>query len=250
MTSFDIITNPDAPQIQVGKMACDMTFEPKPPEPCPDKSFCWCIVGSRGSGKSTFLRSILSSKKKESRIYYKVFHSIIVCMPELSRKSMTPDPFKGIPREDIYEEFNEEFMDEVEQKVKENAEEGIFTLLVFDDISNALRNNRTLENRITKLVHLSRHFLTSTIFLIQKFKDIPNGIRQVCDLTTLFLPSNYQATEAFNNEYLKEYNREEQKKLFDLVFKKKGDTLTIRKNIIPNKMYANLGHEIKVIPKK
>ena len=111
---------------------------------------------------------------------------------------MTPDPFRGIPSGDIYEEFNAEFMDEVEEKVKENADEGIFTLIVFDDISNTLRNNKGLEDRITKLVHLSRHFLVSTIFLNQKYKDIPNGIRQVCDMVTLFLPSNYQATESLS----------------------------------------------------
>ncbi len=248
MATFEIVSNPDAPTIQVGKMACDMEFSPKPPEPCPCKSFCWTIVASRGSGKSTYLRSLISSKKKESRIYYKCFHSVIVCMPSHSRASMTPDPFKGIPEEDIYEEFDAEFMDELEAKVKQNATEGIFTLVVFDDISNSLRNNRTLENRITKLVHLSRHYLVSTIFLFQKYKDCPNGIRQNSDMVTLFLPSNYQATEAFVAEFLKEYTKEEVKQLFDMVFKKKGDTLLLKKDTIPNRMFRGF-EEILVTPK-
>tara|TARA_B100000902_G_scaffold344568_1_gene350034 strand:- start:730 stop:1218 length:489 start_codon:yes stop_codon:yes gene_type:complete len=161
---------------------------------------------------------------------------------------MTPDPFKGIPEEDIYEEFDAEFMDELEAKVKQNATEGIFTLVVFDDISNSLRNNRTLENRITKLVHLSRHYLVSTIFLFQKYKDCPNGIRQNSDMVTLFLPSNYQATEAFVAEFLKEYTKEEVKQLFDMVFKKKGDTLLLKKDTIPNRMFRGF-EEILVTPK-
>lgn len=248
MTTFEIIANKNAPKITVGSMKCDQEFSPKPPEPCPCKSFCWAIIGSKGSGKSTYLRSLLSSKKKDARVYYKCFHSVIVCMPSHSRASMTPDPFKGIPEEDLYEEFNEEFMDEVEEKVKENANEGIFTLIVFDDISNTLRNSRSLEDRITKLVHLSRHFLTSTIFLHQKYKDIPNGIRQNLDMVTLFLPSNYQATEAFANEFLKEYSKEEISRLFDTVFQKKGDTLLL-KLCIPNKLYRGF-EEIVTYKKK
>tara|TARA_B100001094_G_scaffold328904_1_gene390425 strand:+ start:64 stop:549 length:486 start_codon:yes stop_codon:yes gene_type:complete len=160
---------------------------------------------------------------------------------------MIPDPFKGIPEEDLHEDFDAEFMDEVEAKVKQNADEGIFTLIIFDDISNSLRNNRTLENRITKLVHLSRHYLVSTIFLLQKYKDIPNGVRQNSDMITMFLPSNYQATEAFVQEHLKEYSKEDVKKLFDTVFQKKGDTLLLRKTI-PPKMYRGF-EEIIVTPK-
>ena len=240
MSRFEIIENKDAPQINVGKMACDQVFSPEPPEPCPNKSFCWCIVGSKGSGNTTYLRSLLSSKKTgQGRVYYKVFHSVIVCMPEESRKSMTPNPFKGLPEKDLYEEFNDSFMTELEEKLKDNAEEGLFTLVVFDDISNGLRRNKGLEDRITRIVHLSRHFLASTIFLSQKFKDIGNGIRQNADIITLFLPQNYQATEAFVAEYLREYTKEDVKELFDTVFKKKGDTLLIRKNVIPFKMYRN-----------
>ena len=239
MSRFQIIENENAPSIQVGKMECDKMFSPLPPEPCPCKSFVWAIVGARGSGKSTYLRSLLSAKKADSRVYYKVLHSVIVLMPEESRKSMTPNPFKGLPREDMYETFDDTFMTELEDKLKENAEEGLFTLVVFDDISNTLRQNKRLEDRLTRLVHLSRHFLTSMIFNVQRYKDLNNGIRQNADMITLFLPSNYQATEAFVNEYLKEYSKEDVKELFDAVFKKKGDTLLIRKNIIPNKMYRN-----------
>ena len=116
MSRFSILKNEDSPCIKVGQMECDIEFSPLPPEPCPTKSFCWCVVGSRGSGKSSYVRSILSSKRGKSRVYYKCFHSVLVVMPEQSRKSMTPNPFKGLPEEDMFENFDEEAMTEIEDE--------------------------------------------------------------------------------------------------------------------------------------
>ena len=99
----------------------------------PDKHFNLALCGSMGSGKTSTMVSLLVSKKPESKVYRGVFDKIILCCDYTSLRSIKGDPFKDIPDEQIFPEFNMTFLQQFEAIVQESSEEGKDCLLIIDD---------------------------------------------------------------------------------------------------------------------
>ena len=66
------------------------------------------LIGPPGSGKSSVMISLITSKKK-SRVYNGCFDKVIICANETSIRSIANDPFKSIPSDQIHDEFNSDF---------------------------------------------------------------------------------------------------------------------------------------------
>jgi chromosomal replication initiation ATPase DnaA len=56
------------------------------PEPLPNSSFSMAICGSSGSGKTSLMSAIVTSKKKNGmrQSYIKLFSKIVICSPTLA----------------------------------------------------------------------------------------------------------------------------------------------------------------------
>ena len=165
-------------KIKPPKMSCDYQLSQKYPikDPFPNKSFSMIIAGSPGSGKTSFLMSMLNNKG-ENRIYRKVFKHIIVVSPSLN--SLPDGLLNGIPPEQLFEELDDDVLDmitENNEDYKENPEKNYSQLLILDDIASwlKLKKNGVFLNKIFfNRRHLRLSIILTTQFIYQ--------VRNLCE---------------------------------------------------------------------
>lgn len=170
------------------------------PDPLPNSSFSMAIVGSSGSGKTSLMSSIITAPKKNNvrQSYRKLFSKIILCSPTLSSfKSNVWGRVKG-----KYEEFNLEFLNELEDISKEEWEEKKQTIAILDDIGSTLKKDKKAEQKLISMLQNRRHIGLSVIILVQKWRDLPLGVRTNLTNVAVFRPKNNQEKEAIFNELL------------------------------------------------
>lgn len=199
----------------------DKPLAPDIPSPLPSNSgFAFGISGPSGSGKTTLLTSIMSARKKNGKrqSYRKVFDHIIIMSPTLGQsKSAKKDVFADIRGEQKFKEFNNQSMQEVFNMIQENREEGEHTCLILDDVGSQLRRNATAEKMLTGLIQNRRHMFCSIFVLLQKFKDLPTGIRNNLSTFATFRPKNLLEQEAICSEMLP-YHRKHWQTILDHCF--------------------------------
>ena len=197
-----------------------------------------CVVsGAKGSGKTTAILSLISSKKY--KIYEGVFDTIIVCCPEQTLKSLVKSPFEDLPEDQIFYNFNEEFMNYCYETVEANSLEGKDTYIFLDDCGEKLRSNKQMIEALSGLVIKNRHFKLTIHILIQEIMMIAPTIRANCDGIIKFKPINAKREKIFHEEYFSELTYSEFLKLNDYIYKKKGDFLLIKFNI-PRQFFKNM----------
>ena len=190
------------------------------PEPLPNYSgFCMVIAGSSGSGKTTFLYSIVTKNKKKGvrQSYKKVFNNIYVISPTIGNGSMKNDPFDKLAEDKKNKSLTADVLNELEEKLEENKAEDKHSLIIFDDVGSQLRKSASIEKKLVQLVQNRRHLYCSMIFLVQKFRDIPTGIRNNLSHLTIFKPKNRPEREAIMKE-LFTFDAKTSEKLLDHVF--------------------------------
>lgn len=174
-------------------------------EPLPNyNGFLWIISGASGSGKTTLLTSIMSQKSKKGRpkkSYRECFNNILICSPTLGNgKSLKNDPFADLPEEQVWKEFNHETMDEIMDIIEENNDEDENTVLILDDIGAMLRKDAKAEKKLVSLCQNRRHVKCSIFILVQKFKDLPTGLRNNASHFITFRPKNNMEIESIMEE--------------------------------------------------
>jgi ABC-type lipoprotein export system ATPase subunit len=112
------------------KMLCDVELG-EIPQPMPDKAFFMMLIGSAGSGKTSFLVSLLTQKKPA--IYRRVFENIFVVAPSHSLASIKSNIFRNHAQDKIFNELNPETLATIKSKVLIEASEGYNSLLIIDD---------------------------------------------------------------------------------------------------------------------
>ena len=176
------------------------------PEPLPNVSgFNWIISGSSGSGKTTLLTSIMSARKKNGirQSYRKVFDKILICSPTLGQgKSAKNDPFADIPGDRKWKVFNNETMNEIYETLEGNRSDEEHSVLILDDIGAQLRKSAGAEKQLVSLLQNRRHVFTSVFILVQRFRDLPTGIRANMSHFISFRPKNMLEEEAICSELL------------------------------------------------
>ena len=135
------------------------------------------ILGRPGSGKTSFLVSLLTGKGK-NRILRKAYDNIIIVMPTSSRESMKKNPFEHHNSEKMFEELDYTNMEKIYQMIKASASNKETTLLILDDVTSALKN-KEIQKMLRLLVYNRRHNKLSIYCLIQSYIAVPRELRKL-----------------------------------------------------------------------
>jgi len=191
------------------------------PSPLPNWSgFNFVISGASGSGKTTLLTSMMSAKKKNGirQSYRKVFDKIVICSPTLGQgKSAKQDPFHDVPGDRKFKEFNLQVMDEIYAMVEANRDNDEHSILILDDIGAQLRKSAGAEKKLVSLLQNRRHVFTSVFILVQRFRDLPTGIRANMSHFVTFRPKNMLEEEAICSETMP-FHKKNWRQIMDYVF--------------------------------
>jgi ABC-type dipeptide/oligopeptide/nickel transport system ATPase component len=209
--------------IQNSKNNLDKILDKSIPTPLPNYSgFCMVIAGSSGSGKTTFLYSIMTKNKKNGvrQSYKKVFNNIYVISPTIGNGSMKNDPFDKLAEDKKHKALTADLLNELEEKLEDNKKNDKHSLIIFDDVGSQLRKSAQVEKKLVQLVQNRRHLYCSMIFLVQRFRDIPTGVRNNLSHLITFKPKNRMEREAIVRE-LFTFDAKTSEKLMDYVFENK-----------------------------
>lgn len=178
--SIDIIKQPSL-DLKMPEFLCDYVLSNKleeiPMLSHMNKFNTTCILGKAGSGKTSFMISLLTNKGK-NKIYRKLFDHIILVMPSNSRASLKNNPFKNHPTEKMYDELSYENMKSIYDTIEANASNKETTLLILDDVGGQLKNKQ-IQYYLKILNYNRRHLKCCQLYLLQNYMSIPLDIRKV-----------------------------------------------------------------------
>lgn len=229
-------------KIKPPKMSCDFLLSKKPiKEPFPNKSFSLLISGKPGSGKTSFLVSILN-QKGSNRIYRKVFKHIMIVSPSL--KSLPDGLLEGIPENQLFEDFDDsitEMIDENNESYLEKPEKNYSQLLVLDDVASLLKQKQNVVF-LNRMFFNRRHKRLSIILTTQYVYQVPKSVRANVSDIVLFQPTTSEL-ETIRKEFIP-MKKDKFLEFIKFIFRDPHDTLYINEK---RELFRNLG---KVIDKE
>lgn len=230
-------------KIKPPKMSCDYELSKKYPikDPFPNKSFSIIICGAPGSGKTSFLMSMLNNEG-ENRIYREVFKNIIVVSPSLN--SLPDGLLNGIPQEQLFEELDDDVLEmitENNEKYMEKKEKGYSQLLILDDIASWLKLKKNVVF-LNKMFFNRRHLRLSIILTTQYIYQVPKSVRANASDIVLFKPTTSEF-ETIRKEFIP-MSKPKFINFMKYIFREPHDTLYINDK---REYFRNLG---KVIDKE
>ena len=183
------------------------------------------VLGSMGSGKTSLLISLLRG------VFKKCFHSIYVIMPPNSRASLNNDIFSKLPSDQVYDDLNENILNDIYDKLKENSNDGYYSLLIIDDFQNMFKQ---YEKQLQKIILKMRHIRTTIFLLQQNVKSLPRNLRLIVSNYITFDLGKSQMMDLFDESIQLDKNKFQQ--IMDLGFQQKYDWLLI--NLSNKNIYA------------
>ena len=134
---------------------------------------------------------------------------------------MKQDPFKDIPKNQVYRKLTIEGLEELEERIKKNREDDLHSVIILDDVGSEIKLSAAVLKKLTAMQQNRRHDFTSYFCLLQKFKDAPTGIRNNISHLMLFKPKNEVEKEAIATE-LFPFNKKKFQQLFNYIFENKN----------------------------
>lgn len=163
------------------------------------------IVGSKGSGKTTQLLSMLRSKN----IYRKHFNQIFLISPTAGT-GHDPKMLKLVEELDqdghFFTECNDENYQTILDMIEENNNElkekkkEYRNLLILDDCLASMPRNGEKGNLLNKIIIACRHLHTNIILLVQKYNSIPTLIRSNVDYISFYPSHSRQEIQTLIND--------------------------------------------------
>jgi hypothetical protein len=130
---------------------------------------------------------------------------------------MKKDPFTDVSPDRKWKVFNLQVMDEIFKTLEANREEDEHSVLILDDIGSQLRKSAGAEKQLVSLLQNRRHMFCSVFILVQKFKDLPMGIRNNLSHFATFRPKNQKEMEAICEETMP-FNKKNYQQIMNYVF--------------------------------
>lgn len=175
-------------------------------DPLPKNGAClvYCLIGGKGSGKSSLALSILKSVNG----YKGYFDNIFLISPTASRDPKFEKLINELKEDNkVYTELDENVMDEIINKLDSFNDEFDSkaekrqpnNLCIFDDCLSMLPKS-TEKSRFNELITTSRHRRCSVWIMSQKYNSINPLIRSNTDLISMFRTNNKRELETFYDD--------------------------------------------------
>lgn len=130
------------------------------------------IIGRQGQGKTSLTINWVK------HLFRKKFNKIFLVMPDYSAQSLSNNIFDKLPDDRKYSELNLNTINEIYERIKENRDNDESTLLILDDVQDALKLV-PIVRIFKKLVANQRHLKLSIICLLQNFLSLDKQIRKL-----------------------------------------------------------------------
>ena len=174
-----------------------------------------CIIGRPGQGKTSIAIAMMT--QKNPKIFRKTHEHMIIVMPENSIGSLAKNPFKVLPKENIYEELTDKNMEQIFNRIDGYSKKDEKTLLFIDDQTASLKKSTFIMQTLKRIVYNRRHLKTNIIITAQSYSNIPLDIRKNIQNLIMFKPSKKEFQLLFEElfENKKDICLEIMKKTFD-----------------------------------
>lgn len=199
----------------------------------PNNNHFGLFIGAAGSGKTSLVISLLTSKKFKS--YRGVFDKIYLFSGSLNT---LPQTFTDKLHEDrVFDNLDslEEIMDELKQD-----EEHCKVLIIIDDLVKEIKQ---YEPVLKKLAYNRRHYAggVSLWMITQKLKGIPLSLRVAVDNLFCFANSLKNKNEAIqiHEDFIIDFNKEQWLELINALFKTSPPYEFLYVNKVRDEYYKN-----------
>jgi len=179
----------DKYKIEAYKMANDAIIK-KVDAPIPSQyGFFLMVIGTPGSGKSTFWLNLITKKVKNT--YYKKFDKIYIFSNSL--KTITTKI--NLPEDRLFDGISQ--LEDIIEVIKDSDDR---VLLIIDDCVTDLKN----ADYLLKLIYNRRHIARSVSIIItsQVYNKINMAVRKAASDLVLFSTTNKKELETVFSEYI------------------------------------------------
>jgi hypothetical protein len=210
----------NAVKIKPSKQNTDMSLGVNPP--FLDRPSVYVISGSQGSGKSSFLESIMT-KGGEAKVFRKVFDRVFYSTPEETMSSTPDHPFANHPSERVFHDLSPATFESILEQALAVKDAGGNSVLILDDWSEELKIKR-VEMTLKKLIHKNRHFHMQIFITLLSLKSLPKSLRSMVDAYIIFKPKSVIEIQSFADDVFA-LSKTDLKQLMDYVFDEKYNFL-------------------------
>lgn len=151
------------------------------------------LIGRPRSGKTSLLYSLFRSNK----VLRNCFHTIYIFQPKQSRASMSDKIFDSLPEDQIFDELTFENLNQVLERIRQDADEGFNSCIIFDDMTAYLKNNET-QKLFKELIFNRRHLRTSLYFCVQTWFSVPKDLRRLWSNIFIFKTTKEELNNIWN----------------------------------------------------
>ena len=218
--------NTEAPDLKHPRFVVDHRIK-QVVKPFPEQASYIVFCGASRSGKSSLMTSLLMI----SSMYKRVFHNVLLCIPEHSFTSMSTkdNPFIGLDEDKIFHDFDYDTLDLILHQIEYYAEQHEDTLLIIDDYASELKNPKLLR-LLCKMVNNRRHERLSIWMSVQTYRSIPLSNRRTINYLVLFKMKNKAETKAVFDEMGGSLTKEQFNEMLKFVYDKPHEYLVCNRD--------------------
>ena len=199
------IVEHDKPKLASVKMNCDGAIDPKletngeAVKVCFSRPNFTIFSGGMGSGKTSLVIQMLKGCMR------KTHHELYVIIPEISLHSISEKDnifSKHLDEDHLYHEYNEETLNDIYEKVKANAEEDLYSMILIDDFGAQMKGDKKCEQILQKIITKMRHLkLGQTWILCQNYYQMPKKLRELATNIVLWNTNKAQNKKLFEEAF-------------------------------------------------
>jgi len=187
------------------------------PDPFPQKASVYLISAPMGSGKSSFIHSIMTATGK-NKVFKGVFDEVHYCTPLEVFESEENHPFKNHAPSRLHHDLTDATFDKIVEDCIRVKKDGGNSCLIIDDFSEQLKIKKVALN-LKRLIFKHRHLKLNICLTTLTLKSLPKDLRSLLDIVILFKPKSINEIQGFTEEIFG-LTVKEAKVLFEYVFDK------------------------------